>query len=136
MNILLAIPPLSNLSSPYPSTAHLYPFLTGLGHDTVQVDVSIEVALRLFSARGLEIIHEHISKHHNESISPGVKSFVAQFEAYVATWTSLSDFYSVGIKRTRCLFPRAVFCPRDPVSRRSTTPFDEPKSCLLIVPSH
>ena len=54
MRILLIIPPLTQLNTPYPSTAYLTGFLKAQGYTVSQADVGIEMVLTLFSRRGLE----------------------------------------------------------------------------------
>lgn len=52
-SILLLIPPLTQLNTPYPSTAYLTGFLTSQGYSVSQADVGIEMVLALFSRDGL-----------------------------------------------------------------------------------
>ena len=53
MRILLVIPPLTQLNTPYPSTAYLTGFLKTQGYAVAQADVGIEMILTLFSRRGV-----------------------------------------------------------------------------------
>lgn len=52
-SVLLLIPPLTQLNTPYPSTAYLTGYLRGRGYTVRQADLGIEVALALFSRAGL-----------------------------------------------------------------------------------
>ena len=54
MRVLLAIPPMTQLNGPYPATGYLLGFLRGQGVEAAQVDLAIALALRLFSADGLD----------------------------------------------------------------------------------
>lgn len=53
MRILLIIPPLTQLNTPYPSTAYLTGFLKSRGYTVAQADIGIEMILALFSRPGL-----------------------------------------------------------------------------------
>ncbi|MEW6542763.1 MAG: radical SAM protein [Nitrospirota bacterium] len=52
-SLLLLIPPLTQLNTPYPSTAYLTGFLRSRGYSVAQADLGIELALALFSRSGL-----------------------------------------------------------------------------------
>ncbi len=52
-SVLLVIPPLTQLNTPYPSTAYLTGFLRSRGYVVAQADVGIEMVLALFSREGL-----------------------------------------------------------------------------------
>lgn len=51
--ILLVTPPLTQLNTPYPATAHLTGFLRARGYETAQADLGLAMVLRLFSREGL-----------------------------------------------------------------------------------
>lgn len=51
--VLLLIPPLTQLNTPYPSIAYLTGFLQSRGIEAEQADLGIEMVLRLFSPEGL-----------------------------------------------------------------------------------
>ena len=52
--ILALIPPMTQLNTPYPSTAYLTGFLRSRGIAAVQQDLALEVVLELFSSAGLD----------------------------------------------------------------------------------
>src|SRR5436190_9032410 len=52
-NILLITPPFTQLNTPYPATAYLKGFLNTKNIDSFQMDLGIEVILKLFSKEGL-----------------------------------------------------------------------------------
>ncbi len=54
--VLLLIPPLTQLNTPYPSTAYLTGFLHSKGIHCEQADLGIEMVLRLFSRHGLQMV--------------------------------------------------------------------------------
>ena len=49
MHILSVIPPMTQLNTPYPSTAYLTGFLRSRGIAAVQEDLALALVLRLFS---------------------------------------------------------------------------------------
>ncbi len=64
--VLLLIPPLTQLNTPYPSTAYLTGFLESRGVTCHQADIGIEVVLRLFSRAGLtEVFREVRARGHS-----------------------------------------------------------------------
>ena len=58
--LLLVIPPLTQLNTPYPSTAYLTGFLKARGYEVAQADVGIEMVLALFSRAGLTRLFNEI----------------------------------------------------------------------------
>src|ERR1700754_3839913 len=60
-HILSVIPPMTQLNTPYPSTAYLTGFLRSRGFHAEQTDLSIGLALQLLSADGLQAIHERLA---------------------------------------------------------------------------
>ena len=68
MRVLLVLPPLTQFNTPYPSTAYLTSYLEKLGHDVHQMDMGLELILKMFSKSGLETITRLIknSKRRNE----------------------------------------------------------------------
>src|SRR4029077_20987355 len=61
-SVLLLIPPLTQLNTPYPSTAYLTGFLRGRGVEASQADLGIEMVLQLFCRSGLEAVFEQVRK--------------------------------------------------------------------------
>ena len=49
--VLLVTPPFTQLNTPYPAMMYLKGFLNTKGVDSVQVDLSLEVILEIFSSR-------------------------------------------------------------------------------------
>ncbi len=52
IRVLSIIPPMTQLNTPYPSTAYLTGFLRSRGIDAVQEDLALALVLKLFSAEG------------------------------------------------------------------------------------
>jgi radical SAM superfamily enzyme YgiQ (UPF0313 family) len=58
LRVLSVIPPMTQLNTPYPSTAYLTGFLRSRGIAAFQEDLALGLVLRLFSVSGLEAMHE------------------------------------------------------------------------------
>lgn len=56
--ILLLLPPLTQLNTPYPSITHLTGYLRSKGYETDQMDLGIELVDMLFTAKGLSHIFD------------------------------------------------------------------------------
>ncbi|WP_407280258.1 radical SAM protein [Aromatoleum evansii] len=85
LGVLSVIPPMTQLNTPYPSTAYLTGFLRSRGVDAVQEDLALALVLRLFSRDGLTAIRGRIEATPERQRSPRVKAFLAQFERYRLT---------------------------------------------------
>ena len=85
VRVLSVIPPMTQLNTPYPSTAYLTGFLRSRGVHAVQEDLALALILKLLSADGLRAVFEHIGAGPAAARSPRVQAFVQQFEAYRAT---------------------------------------------------
>ncbi|MEI8351599.1 MAG: hypothetical protein WCG36_04710, partial [bacterium] len=58
MRILLVTPPMVQVNAPYPATACLAGALAGTGHEVIQEDASLTLALALFSRSGIREIRQ------------------------------------------------------------------------------
>jgi radical SAM superfamily enzyme YgiQ (UPF0313 family) len=85
VRVLSIIPPMTQLNTPYPSTAYLTGFLRSRGIDAVQEDLALALVLRLFSPEGLRTIRACIEALPKAKRTPQIKSFDAQFERYLAS---------------------------------------------------
>jgi radical SAM superfamily enzyme YgiQ (UPF0313 family) len=85
MRILSIIPPMTQLNTPYPSTAYLTGFLRSRGFEAHQADLSIALALELLSPQGLQAIHGQVSALPRKQHTPATGFFTEHFEAYRAT---------------------------------------------------
>ncbi|MBP8133971.1 MAG: radical SAM protein [Zoogloea sp.] len=83
--VLSIIPPMTQLNTPYPSTAYLTGFLRERGVDAVQADLALALVLDLFSPTGLEAIRQRIKAIPARQRTPAVAAFEAQFARYQAT---------------------------------------------------
>jgi radical SAM superfamily enzyme YgiQ (UPF0313 family) len=85
LRVLSLIPPMTQLNTPYPSTAYITGFLRSRGLPAVQEDLALALVLRLFSVEGLQAIRERIDTIPPKKRSAQVHAFVEQFERYLAT---------------------------------------------------
>ncbi|TRZ97405.1 MAG: radical SAM protein [Rhodocyclaceae bacterium] len=85
MRVLSVIPPMTQLNTPYPSTAYLTGFLRSRGVVAVQEDLALALVLRLFSRRGLLAIRERIAALPMQQHTPLVRAFDRAFDRYLAT---------------------------------------------------
>ena len=90
--ILSVIPPMTQLNTPYPSTAYLTGFLRSRGIDAQQEDIALSLVLELFSPAGMAAIREHVRAIPARKRSPVVAFFDEQFERYTATITPAVAF--------------------------------------------
>ena len=54
--VLSVIPPMTQLNTPYPSTAYITGFLRSRGVDAVQADLALALVLQLLSVEGLNAV--------------------------------------------------------------------------------
>ncbi|MEO8279558.1 MAG: B12-binding domain-containing radical SAM protein [Ideonella sp.] len=85
LRVLSVIPPMTQLNTPYPSTAYLTGFLRSRGFDAVQEDLALLLVLRLLSRDGLDEVKAVVDQLAPASRSAQVATFAAHFEAYRAT---------------------------------------------------
>jgi radical SAM superfamily enzyme YgiQ (UPF0313 family) len=74
--VLLLIPPLTQLNTPYPSTAYLTGFLRSQHIRCEQADLGIEMVLRLFSREGLSQVFSELEPR-KETLHPEAQRMVA-----------------------------------------------------------
>lgn len=85
MRILSVIPPMTQLNTPYPSTAYLTGFLRSRGFDAVQEDLALALVLELFSPDGLREVRACVHAIPESKRTHVLQAFDAQFDRYVAT---------------------------------------------------
>jgi radical SAM superfamily enzyme YgiQ (UPF0313 family) len=90
--VLSVIPPMTQLNTPYPSTAYLTGFLRSRGVQAQQVDLALGLVLELLSPTGLRQIHAEVQALPPDARSARVQAFDAQFERYAATLTPTLAF--------------------------------------------
>lgn len=92
LRVLSVIPPMTQLNTPYPSTAYLTGFLRSRGMTAVQEDLALALVLRLLSREGLEAVARHIDTLPVLSQTPSIQAFVAQRNQYLGTITATIAF--------------------------------------------
>jgi len=92
MKILSLIPPMTQLNTPYPSTAYLTGFLRSRGFDAVQEDLALALVLEFFTPMGLSQIQVQALKMPEEQRSASVNYFLDYFEDYQASITPVIAF--------------------------------------------
>ena len=90
--ILSVIPPMTQLNTPYPSTAYITGFLRSRGFNAVQEDLALALVLKLFSRDGLQQVRDVIHARLLSKQTPLVQAFDEQFERYAATITAAISF--------------------------------------------
>ena len=92
LRILSIIPPMTQLNTPYPSTAYLTGFLRSRGFHAEQMDLSIGLALKLLSIEGLEAIHRQVRTLSRKQHTAATRLFADHFEIYRETISSAIRF--------------------------------------------
>ncbi len=85
LKVLSVIAPMTQLNTPYPSTAYLTGFLRSRGFDAAQEDLALTLVLELFSADGLKAVREHIAALPEPQRTMRVVAFDEQFDRYLST---------------------------------------------------
>ena len=83
--VLSVIAPMTQLNTPYPSTAYLTGFLRSRGIDAVQADLALELVLDLFSPTGLDAVRACIDALPAAQRTPRIDAFDADFERWRAS---------------------------------------------------
>lgn len=82
--ILFATPPFTQLNTPYPATAYLKGFLNTKGVASAQMDLGIEVILKLFSSTGLIRLFEALEGYEGD-IDENIKRIFYLQNHYINT---------------------------------------------------
>jgi radical SAM superfamily enzyme YgiQ (UPF0313 family) len=83
--VLSVIPPMTQLNTPYPSTAYLTGFLRSRGVQATQVDLALALVLELLSSAGLRDILDAVQALPPQRRTPSIEAFDDQFARYAAT---------------------------------------------------
>ena len=84
MKVLLVTPPFTQLNTPYPATSYLMGYLSSVGIDAGQADLSIETILAVFSREGLKKIFDTLEETEADLTENGFRIFT-QRKAYLRT---------------------------------------------------
>ncbi len=85
MKILSLIPPMTQLNTPYPSTAYITGFLRSRGFEAQQEDLALWLVLSLFTKSGLDKVHAIAKKQKHAERSSSVNFFLDHFVQYQQT---------------------------------------------------
>jgi len=85
MKVLSIIPPMTQLNTPYPSTAYLTGFLRSRGIDAVQEDLALALVLSFFTPEGIAEIRAEAINLPEENRSASVHFFLDYFDSYQST---------------------------------------------------
>src|SRR5262245_29173553 len=111
--VLLLIPPLTQLNTPYPSTAYLTGFLRGRGIAACQADLGIDMVLRLFCRSGIKALFAQVRASENEL--PGeARQMVAMESAYLNAIDPVIEFLQGRNPSLALLLARPGFLPQGP----------------------
>jgi hypothetical protein len=80
--VLSVIAPMTQLNTPYPSTAYLTGFLRSRGFDAQQEDLALALALDLLSPPGLAAVRDTIEGTEAGRRGPHATAFIAAFDRY------------------------------------------------------
>jgi hypothetical protein len=83
--VLSLIPPMTQLNTPYPSTAYLTGFLRSQGVDAVQEDLALALVLALFTPEGLVQVRDAALAQPEANRTACVNYFLDYFERYRST---------------------------------------------------
>ena len=85
VRILSIIPPMTQLNTPYPSTAYLTGFLRSREFKAQQADLSIALALKLLSVQGVQAIHRQLGALPRKRHTLATRFFAENFASYCTT---------------------------------------------------
>lgn len=89
--ILLITPPFTQINTPYPATCYLKGFLNTRGISATQLDLSLEVFLRIFSREGLTQVFDQV-EFANDALSENAFRIYTLKEGYLSTIDFVIDF--------------------------------------------
>jgi hypothetical protein len=84
-SVLSVIPPMTQLNTPYPSTAYLTGFLRSRGVAATQEDLALKLVLNLFTPQGMAQIRDKALALPDAERSASVNFFLDFFERYANT---------------------------------------------------
>ncbi len=92
LRVLSVIPPMTQLNTPYPSTAYLTGFLRSRDIHAVQEDLALSLVLRLLSSTGLKEVALKVESIAPRKRSQSLQAFVAQRNRYIKTIDAVIAF--------------------------------------------
>lgn len=94
--ILLITPPFTQLNTPYPATPYLKGFLNTQNIESRQMDLGIDVILKIFSKEGVQNIFEVANKNPKLKFSENSERIAALSVFYIQTIDSVIQFLQNG----------------------------------------
>jgi radical SAM superfamily enzyme YgiQ (UPF0313 family) len=113
-SILLIIPPLTQLNTPYPASAYLTGFLRSQGYCTHQADIGIEMILSLFSQKGLKRMFAEIRKHSINELPGEARQMLSLERAYIETIDPVIQFLQGRDPTLASRICQGTFLPQGP----------------------
>ncbi|MBB3196729.1 B12-binding domain-containing radical SAM protein [Roseateles terrae] len=92
LRVLSLIPPMTQLNTPYPSTAYLTGFLRSRGVTATQRDLALALVLRLFSREGLQQVLAAVQAIPAQDRGPASTHFAGNFDRYFSTISATIAF--------------------------------------------
>jgi hypothetical protein len=83
LRVLALIAPMTQLNTPYPSSAYLTGFLRSQGVDARQDDLALKLVLRMFSTAGLKQVQVIATAQSLHERSASVNCFLDHAQRYV-----------------------------------------------------
>lgn len=101
-DILLLIPPLTQLNTPYPATAYLKGFLKAQGYEVRQGDLGLDLVLAIFNKEGLTTLFDKIESG-GYNLKPHTAATLRNRRRYEQTVDIVIDFlqnknYTIGYR--------------------------------------
>jgi hypothetical protein len=110
LRVLAVIPPMTQLNTPYPSTAYLTGFLRSRGIDAQQADLALALVLALFTPEGLRAVRAQIGPQR----TPRVAGFDEHFARYETTIAPVIRFLQGGDATLAHRIAGRTFLPEGP----------------------
>ena len=109
--VLLVTPPFTQLNTPYPAMMYLKGFLNTKGVDSMQVDLSLEVILEIFSYRGLHELFQQVAAREIR-LSGNARRIFALQEEYERTIDAVMAFLQGRNRTLAYSICESYFLPR------------------------
>ncbi len=92
VRVLSLIPPMTQLNTPYPSTAYITGFLRSRKVPAEQHDLALDLVLWLLSVEGLQAVHAEVLNRPEAQRGPLLQGFDAHIGEYLSTITPVINF--------------------------------------------
>ena len=116
-SVLSVIPPMTQLNTPYPSTAYLTGFLRSRGVAATQEDLALKLVLNLFTQEGMAKIRDKALALPEAERSASVNFFLDFFERYENTIAPTIAFLQGKDRHSATALQAGAFCQKGPASQ-------------------